>query len=138
MKAGGEEDNIRRDGWVLSPTQWTSVWANSGSWWWTGKPDVLQSIGHKESDMTERLNWTELTTVKNHLYSRHKIIFIIQGFLSVLTELLTILLSFLTDDYLSIGLVRFSSVTQSCPSLCNPMDCSMTGFPVHHQHQELA
>ena len=31
----------------------------------------------------------------------------------------------------------FSSVTQSCPTLCDPMDCSMTGFPVHHQLPEL-
>jgi len=30
-----------------------------------------------------------------------------------------------------------SSVTQSCPTLCNPMDCSMPGFPVHHQLPEL-
>ena len=28
---------------------------------------------------------------------------------------------------------QFSSVTQSCPTLCNPMDCSTPGFPVHHQ-----
>ena len=28
---------------------------------------------------------------------------------------------------------QFSSVTQSCPTLCNPMDCSMPGLPVHHQ-----
>ena len=33
--------------------------------------------------------------------------------------------------------VQFSSVTQSCPPLCNPMDCSMPGFPVHHQLLEL-
>ena len=32
----------------------------------------------------------------------------------------------------------FSSVTQSCPTLCNPMDCSMPGFPVHHQLPEFA
>ena len=32
---------------------------------------------------------------------------------------------------------KFSSVTQSCPSLCNPMDCSMPGFPIHHQLLEL-
>ena len=31
-----------------------------------------------------------------------------------------------------------SSVTQSCPTLCDPMDCSMPGFPVHHQLLELA
>ena len=33
--------------------------------------------------------------------------------------------------------VQFSSVTQSCPPLCDPMDCRMPGFPVHHQHPEL-
>ena len=32
----------------------------------------------------------------------------------------------------------FSSVAQSCPTLCDPMDCSMPGFPVHHQLPELA
>ena len=47
------------DGWMASPTRWTWVWVNSGSWWWTGKPGVLQSmelqrVGH---DWTE-LNWT--------------------------------------------------------------------------------
>ena len=34
--------------------------------------------------------------------------------------------------------VQFSSVAQSCPTLCNPMDCSAPGFPVHHQLLELA
>ena len=34
--------------------------------------------------------------------------------------------------------VQFSSVAQSCPTLCNPMDCSTPGFPVHHQLLELA
>ena len=33
--------------------------------------------------------------------------------------------------------VQFSSVTQSCPTLCNPMDCSMPSFPVHHQLPEV-
>ena len=33
---------------------------------------------------------------------------------------------------------QFSSVTQSCPTFCDPMDCSMTGFPVHHHLPELA
>ena len=34
--------------------------------------------------------------------------------------------------------VQFSSVTQSCPALCDPMDCSIPGFPVHHELLELA
>ena len=36
-----------------------------------------------------------------------------------------------------LGHVQFSSVTQSCPSLCDPMDCSTPGFPVHHYSQSL-
>ena len=38
----------------------------------------------------------------------------------------------------SIQLVQFSSVTQSCPTLCDPMNCSTPGFPVLHQLPELA
>ena len=45
LKAVREGDNRGWDGWMASPTQWTWVWASSGSWWWTGKPGVLQSMG---------------------------------------------------------------------------------------------
>ena len=45
LKAGGEGDDRGWDGWMVSLTQWTGVWASSGSWWWTGKPGVLQSMG---------------------------------------------------------------------------------------------
>ena len=44
LKAGGGDDR-GRDGWMASLTQWTWVWASSGSWWWPGKPGVLQSLG---------------------------------------------------------------------------------------------
>ena len=40
-----------------------------------------------------------------------------------------------TTTTLLIG-YQFSSVTQSCPTLCDPMDCSMPGLPVHHQLPE--
>ena len=45
LKAGGEGDYGVWDGWMASSTQWTWVWVNSGSWWWTGRPGVLQSMG---------------------------------------------------------------------------------------------
>ena len=35
-------------------------------------------------------------------------------------------------------LFEFSSLSQSCPTICNPTDCSLPGFPDHHQHPELA
>ena len=41
----GEGDNRGWDGWMVSPTLWTWIWVNSRSWWWTGKPGVLQSMG---------------------------------------------------------------------------------------------
>ena len=50
------------DGWMASLIQWTWVWANSGSWWWRGKPGMLQSMGSPivRHDWATVLNWTEL------------------------------------------------------------------------------
>ena len=45
LKAGAEGDDRGWNGWMASPTQWTWVWVNSGSWWWTGRPGVLQFMG---------------------------------------------------------------------------------------------
>ena len=42
LKAGGEGDERGWDVWMASPTQWTWVWTSSRSWWWTGRPGVLQ------------------------------------------------------------------------------------------------
>ena len=49
------------DGWMASPTPRTWIWVDSGSWWWTGRPGVLQfmvlqRVGH---DWGTELNWTE-------------------------------------------------------------------------------
>ena len=45
LKARGEGDDRGWDGWMASPTQCTWIWVNSGSWWWTGRPGMLQSMG---------------------------------------------------------------------------------------------
>ena len=45
LKVGGEADDRRWDGWMALPTQWTWVCINSRSWWWTGRPGMLQSMG---------------------------------------------------------------------------------------------
>ena len=60
LGAGGEGDDRGWDGWMASLTQWTWVWVNSGSWWWTERPGVLrfmglQRVGH---DWATELNWT--------------------------------------------------------------------------------
>ena len=59
LKAGGEGDNRGWDGWMVSLTQWTWVWVNSRSWWWTGRPGVLQSMGSQRvgHDWATELNW---------------------------------------------------------------------------------
>ena len=58
LKAGGEGDGRRWDGWMASLTWWTWVWASFRSWWWTGKPGVLQSMGSQSQ--TWLSDWTEL------------------------------------------------------------------------------
>ena len=44
---------------MASPTQWTWVWVSSRSWWWTGKPSMLQSMGPQRvrHDWAAELNW---------------------------------------------------------------------------------
>ena len=59
--AGGEGDDRGWDGWMASPTWWTWVWVNSGSWWWTGRPGMLQFMGSQRvgHDWATELYWTE-------------------------------------------------------------------------------
>ena len=58
LRAGGEGGDRGWDGWMASLTQWTWVWVESGSWWWTGSPSMLRFMG---SQSRTRLNdWTEL------------------------------------------------------------------------------
>ena len=62
LKAGGEGDDRGWDGWMASPTQWKWVWVNSRSWWWTGRPGLLQSMESRRvrHNWSTELNWTEL------------------------------------------------------------------------------
>ena len=62
LKAGGEGDDRGWDGWMASPTQWTWVWVSSVSWWWTGRPAVLQSIELQRvrHDWATELNWKDI------------------------------------------------------------------------------
>ena len=61
LKVGGEGDDRGWDGWMVSLTQWTWVWVNSRSWWWIGRPGVLQSMGSQRvrHDWLTEPNWTE-------------------------------------------------------------------------------
>ena len=61
LKAGAEGDDKGWGGWMASPTRWTWVWVSSGSWWWTGKPGMLQSMGFQRvrHNWVTQLNWIE-------------------------------------------------------------------------------
>ena len=60
LRAGGEGDDRGWDGWMASPTRWTWVWVDSGSWWWTGKTGALRFMGSQRVryDWVTELNWT--------------------------------------------------------------------------------
>ena len=69
LKAG-DGDNRGWNGWMASPTQWTWVWVNSRSWWWTVRPCMLRFMGSQRvgHDWATELNWTELKHTSKFLY----------------------------------------------------------------------
>ena len=101
--AGRRRGHRGWDGWMASRTRWTWVWVNSRRWWWTGRPGVLRFMGSQEvgHNWATELNWTELNWKK-----------VMQ--LKYLEQCLVLCLA-----------------AQSCPTLCNPMDCSPPGSSVH-------
>ena len=68
LKAEEEGDDRGWDGWMASLTRWTWVWVSSRSWWWTGKPGVLQSMGLQRvrHDWATELNWKMSVGEKKH------------------------------------------------------------------------
>ena len=75
LGAGGEGDDRGWDGWMASLTWYTWVWVNSGSWWWTGRPGVLQfmalqRVGH---DSLTELNWTDAQQWQSPDHDNHAV-----------------------------------------------------------------
>ena len=79
IEGGREGDDKGWDGWMTSPTQWTWVWASSRSWWWTGRPVVLQSmrLQRVRHDWLTELNWRG-TNNNNNIFA----LFAIEGGIS--------------------------------------------------------
>ena len=61
LRTWGEGDDRGWDGWMASSTQWIWDWVDSGSWWWAGRPGVLQFMGLQRvgHDWATELNWTD-------------------------------------------------------------------------------
>ena len=68
LRAGGEGEDRGWGGWMASPTQWTWVWVNSRSWWWTGRPGVLRFMGSQRvgHDWVTELSWSKGTKLPLH------------------------------------------------------------------------
>jgi len=77
LKAGGEGDDRGWDDWIASLSRWTWIWASSRSWWWTGKPGMLQFMGLQriEHDWATELNWRMLFSYSTNIIFWLKIIF---------------------------------------------------------------
>ena len=73
LGAGGEGDDRRWDGWMASLTRWTWVWVNSRSWWWAGRPGVLQFMGLQR--VRQLSDWTELNWMLIHYAWNNSLLF---------------------------------------------------------------
>ena len=65
LKVWGEGDDRGWDGWMASPTQWTLVWVNSRSWWWTGRPGAAVHV--VATSWTWLSEWTEKLHYSSHV-----------------------------------------------------------------------
>ena len=128
LRAGGEGNNRGWDGWMASPTQGMRVWINSGSWWWTGRPGLLQYVGLQRlgHDWVTEHNWIPSPPLALFVVMLPKAHLTLHSRMSGSRWLIT-------PSWLSGSLVQFSSVAQSCLTLCDPMNRSTSGLPVHHQ-----
>ena len=114
LKAGREEDR-GWDGWMASPTRWTWVWASSRSWWWTGNPGMLQSMGSQrvEHNWSTELNWPGKFIFQCHIFFPFHI-------------LLRLWLLKKSWQHMDVVLPKHSCICVYANSvqLCGPMDCS--------------
>ena len=72
LGAGGEGNDRGWNGWMASLTWWTWVWVNSGSWWWTGRPGVLQFMGSQRvgHDWATEPNWTDTISTSSYCLNK--------------------------------------------------------------------
>ena len=76
--------------------------------------------------------------LESSYFKQSSVSIILNVFRLPLREVLSSIHSDLFMYFFQISISQFSSVSQPCPTLCNPEDCSTPGSPVHHQHPELA
>ena len=116
LKAGGEGDDREWDGWMALPTRWTWVWVDSRSWWWAGRPGVLQSMqSQRVGHWATELNWTLLMVgivrksklVRNKSYSTKQLWWQINVLFTSAQIAQTIIITWLKREMVSNGSLSF-------------------------------
>ena len=116
LRARGKGVNSGWDGWMASLSRWKWVWPSSGSWWWTGKPGMLQPMGCKEwiwlCNRTE-LNYISIILISIWLFliinfTQYVPYFVSQCFLRLFLETILTFLFELKNK------VEFFSLTKQC------------------------
>ena len=166
LRTEGEGDNREWDGYMASLTQWKWVWVNLGSWWWTGRSGMLQSMGSQRvgHDWATELNWTgrikagfpngptslpwtfQKLMLKSHLkrkigqstYDSSSRLCHLQE-LGSLDSAASLLWFYCWSQPLYLTSTRICCCpgTKSCPALCSPRNCSTSDVPVLHHLPEL-
>ena len=142
LKAGGEGDNSGWDGWMASLTPWTWVWASSGSWWWTGKPGLLPSMGLQRVGhyRATELNWS--SSNKTYDEGSQAVFWMLKGRIKTNPEgkeqskwydsnILCWGKCVCVCVCVCVHAHACMLIAQPCSTLCKPMDCSPPGFSVH-------
>ena len=121
---------------MTSPTRWTWVWASTGSWWWTGKPGVLQFMGSQRvgHDWVTELNLTELITISLCILKKCSLLYLIvfSSFFILLyiSFLLSTLGIFSTKDECSCNRLLFSHILGSKNNFGRGVGCGGGGREV--------
>ena len=99
LGAGGEGDDRGWDGWMASLARWAWVWVKSGSWWWTGRPDVLRFMGSQRvgHDWETELNFKKKKKKHSKKFSIFIVLFLVALSLWLHLLFLTTLSLFFVD-----------------------------------------
>ena len=127
LGARGGGDNRGWYGWMASPTQWTWVWVNSGRWWRTAKPGVLQSMGLQR--VTHDLATEQQHDINNILLSQNSRA---SFFINLLQySKLNYSIYYKIEFLYPLLLINTCWLLSCVQFFVNPEECSLPGSAVH-------
>ena len=114
----GEGDNRRWDSWMASPTWQTWVWASSGSWWWIGKPSVLQSMGSRRVRHDLESEQQKMCPLAQILHSSWDATYPVKSFVSIIPTISHLCLLSISAGLISGCLLTPAPSTSQAKCLC--------------------